>query len=363
MDPRIEAHADVLVDYSIEAEPGDEVLLLAGPNSAELTVALNRRLGEVGANVTQLGGHGRAQRAFLRAADPDAFETSEATLAAVEAADAVVAVRASTNAHETADVDPETTAAYRRARQPIQEALTEGRWLITQFPTPADAQAAGMSTEAYEDLVWSATNRDWREQYEFQERFVEILDPADEVRIVSGEATDVRMDVSGMHAVNDHGKNNVPAGEVFTAPNPDSVEGEVVFDVPVVRDGKEIEDARLVFEDGVVVEHSARGDEDALTGILDTDAGARRLGELGVGMNRGIDRFTRNTLFDEKMGDTVHLAIGRPIDECLPAGAELHDSAVHLDMIVDVSEDSRIEVDGEVVQRNGTFVFEDGFEG
>ena len=148
---------------------------------------------------------------------------------------------------------------------------------------------------------------------------------------------------------------------MFTAPVRDGVDGEVYFDLPLYRYGREIEDVRLTFEDGKVVEHSAGRNEDLLTGILETDAGARRLGELGIGMNRAIDRFTYNMLFDEKMGDTVHMAVGSAYEDCVPEENELNESAEHVDMIVDMSEDSVIEVDGEVVQRDGTFVFEDGF--
>jgi aminopeptidase len=192
---------------------------------------------------------------------------------------------------------------------------------------------------------------------------VEILDPADEVRIVSGDTTDVRMSVDGMDAANDYGEKNLPGGEAYTAPVPDSVEGEVLFDKPLIAQGREVTDARLVFEDGEVVEHSATKNEELLTQVLNTDEGARRLGELGIGMNRDIDRFTDNMLFDEKMGDTIHLAIGRALDWTVPEGQPKNESAVHQDMIVDMSEDSFIEVDGEVVQRDGTFRFEDGFGG
>jgi aminopeptidase len=235
--------------------------------------------------------------------------------------------------------------------------------VLTQFPAPADAQNAEMSTEAYEEFVWSAIGKDWEAQHEHQQQMVEKLDAGEEVRLVSGDTTDLTMSVAGMTTINDHAKNNLPGGEVFTAPVPDSVEGEVLFDMPLVHEGHVVEDAFLRFEDGEVVEHSASKNEDVLTDVLNTDEGARRLGELGIGMNRDIDRFTYNTLFDEKMGDTVHLAVGKAYDECVPEGVTTNQSATHVDMIVDMSEDSFIEVDGEIVQRNGTFRFEDGFEG
>ncbi|WP_264783424.1 aminopeptidase, partial [Haladaptatus sp. T7] len=222
---------------------------------------------------------------------------------------------------------------------------------------------AEMSTEAYEEFVYGAVNKDWDQQRKHQQQMVELLDPADEVRIVSGDTTDLTMSVSGMKTVNDYGEKNLPGGEVFTAPVPDSVEGEVLFDKPLVRQGSIVENVWLEFEDGEVVDFSAEKNEEVLAGILDTDEGARKLGELGIGMNRDIDRFTYNMLFDEKMGDTIHLAVGKAIEQTVPEGQPLNESATHVDMIVDMSEDSFIEVDGEIVQRNGTFKFEDGFEG
>jgi aminopeptidase len=363
MDPRIERQAEILVDYSIEAEAGDEVVVNAPPEAEDLVVAISAKLGERGANVTRSLGSSRAMRAYLNAIDTDDISEGAVDRAMTEAMDAVISIRANRNSHELSDVAREKMAAIRRENKEVHEIRMNKRWVLTQFPTEADAQSAELSTDAYEDFVWNAINRDWQEQYEHQAQFTEMLDDASEVHIVSGDTTDIRMNVEGMRAANDHGKHNMPAGEVFTAPNSESVEGEVLFDMPLVTDGREVENVRLVFEGGEVVEHSADRNEELLTSMLDTDDGARRLGELGIGMNRGIDQFTKNMLFDEKMGDTVHMAIGRAIDENVPEGKEGNDSAVHTDMIVDMSEESYIELDGEVVQRDGRFSFEDGFEG
>jgi aminopeptidase len=220
-----------------------------------------------------------------------------------------------------------------------------------------------MSTEAYENFVWDAIVRDWDAQREHQAGMVEILDAAEEVRIVSGDETDVRMSVAGNRTLNDYGEKNLPGGEVFTAPVPDSVEGSVLFDKPLYHNGREVEDAYLDFSGGEVVDHAASKNEEVLSAVLETDEGARRLGELGIGMNRGIDRFTYNMLFNEKMGDTVHMAVGSAYADTVGEGNERNESAMHVDMIVDMAEDSYIEVDGEVVQRDGTFRFEERFEG
>jgi len=273
-----------------------------------------------------------------------------------------VIARGGGNVTETSDVPPANTAAYKRAFKPVQEERLSKRWCLTQVPTSGHAQLAGMSTEAYENFVYDAVSLDWAAQREFQADMVELLDPADEVRIVAGEETDLTLSVAGNHALNDYGEKNLPGGEVFTAPVVDSVDGEIHFDMPLYRQGREIRDVRLTFEAGEVVAHSAGRNEELLTEIIDTDDGANRLGELGIGMNREIDRFTYNMLFDEKMGETVHLAVGAAYPETVGDDNAVNESAEHVDMIVDMSENARLEFDGEVVQRNGTFVSEDGFD-
>ncbi|SEQ85872.1 aminopeptidase [Natrinema salaciae] len=363
MDPRIREHAEIIATHSVDLEEGDNVVVDAHPVAEDLVVALHEVIGDRGANpitTSQRTGK-RQQRAYLRSSD-DEFDTPEHELALIRNTDVYIAIRSSDNVTQTSDVDPETSAAYQQAQRPILEERLSKRWCLTQYPAPANAQLAEMSTEGYENFVWDAVNKDWAEQRDHQEHMVEIMDPAEEVRIVSGDTTDVTMSVAGNPTINDHGEHNLPGGEVFTAPQPDSVEGEVLFDMPLYHQGREITDVHLVFEGGEVVSHSAAKNEGVLTEVLETDAGARRLGELGIGMNRDIDQFTYNMLFDEKMGDTVHMAVGRAYDDTVGEGNEANDSAVHVDMIVDMSEDSFIEVDGEVVQRNGTFRFEDGFE-
>ena len=362
MDPRIREHAEIIVDHSTDVQAGDNVVISAPSVAEDLAVALHEVVGDRGATPVYLASDSRARRAYLRSVDADDLETPTHTEALYEESDVLIRVRGEANATEQSDIAPDKQAAHSKANQPVQEAALSRRWCLTQYPSSGNAQLANMSTEAYENFVWDAVNKDWDAQREHQERMVEILDPADEIRIKSGETTDVRMSLDGMKTLNDYAEKNLPGGEVFTAPVPDSVEGEVLFDLPLYHQGREITDARLVFEGGEVVEHAAEKNEELLTEVLNTDPGASRLGELGIGMNRDIDRFTYNMLFDEKMGDTVHMAVGRAYDECVGEDREANESAVHVDMIVDMSEDSFIEVDGEVVQRDGTFRFEDGFE-
>ncbi|MFB6072056.1 MAG: aminopeptidase, partial [Halobacterium sp.] len=354
MDPRIQEHAELLVDHCTDVQQGDLVVVNAPAEAADLETAIYEKLGERGAMPIGLSMPTRAVRAFASNADTDDLVTADHALALVEEADVLLSVRAASNVAEMSDLDPESMQAFAKVNEPIQEASMECRIAGTQYPAAGNAQKAEMSTEAYEEFVYDAVNRDWDAQREFQAQLVEILDPAEEVRIVSGDTTDLTMSIAGNVAVNDDADDNLPGGEVFTAPVPDSVEGEVLFDKPVMGMGREIRGARLEFEDGEVVAHDADQHADVLASIVETDEGSRRVGELGIGMNRAIDRFTYNMLFDEKMGDTVHLALGFAYEETVGDGNEQNQSAVHKDMIVDVSEDSYIEVDDEVVQRNGT---------
>ena len=359
MDPRVREHAETIADHSIELSSGDDLVIHMPPEAEDLAVALHEIAGDRGANPVYLNNTRRAQRAFLRASE--AFTEPAHRKALYEAADKFVISRGGANATERADVGPETMADYNRTNRPVAEKRLESTWCLTQYPDSGHAQLAGMSTEAYENFVWDAVSLDWDEQEAFQEQLVEILADASEVHIQSGE-TDVTMSIAGNDALNDTGKANLPGGEVFTAPVKASVEGTVHFDKPVYQQDREVRDVRLRFEDGRVESFSAGQNEDVLDGILNTDEGARYLGELGIGMNRSIDRFTYNMLFDEKMGDTVHMAVGNAYPATVGEENTLNESAQHVDMIVDMSEDSVIEVDGEVVQRDGTFVFEDGFE-
>ena len=356
----------MIADHSTDISAGDRVVIMLPPAAEDLAVALHEVCGDRGATPVYVNNSDRASRAFLRASaaaadgDPE-FETPEHHLALHEAADVFVIARGGQNVTETSDVAPATNAAWRRAYKPVQRERLSKTWCLTQYPTPGHAQLAEMSTEAYERFVWDAVTMDWAAQREHQAQMKEILDAGSEVRIRSGAETELTMSVAGNETLNDYGEKNLPGGEVFTAPVRESVEGEVHFDMPLYRQGREIEDVRLTFEDGRVESFSAGRNEDVLASVLDTDEGARYLGELGIGMNRQIDRFSYNMLFDEKMGDTVHMAVGAAYPETVGAENEVNESAEHVDMIVDMSDDSTIEVDGETVQRDGTFVFEDGF--
>jgi len=363
MDERTQEHADVLVDWSARIDPGDDVVLSVDEGAHDLAVAVAEKLGDRGANLVTSYRSDEIQRAYLQAHDDDFDADPDYEQALYENADSVLVLKGTRNTAGMADVPDDRQQAFARAREEVREARLATDWVSTLHPTRALAQGAGMAFEEYREFVYDATLRDWESLAAEMDRLKTILDRGDEVHI-DAPGTDLTLSIAGRTAVNSaasvaYDSHNLPSGEVFTAPA--DAEGEVTFDVPMTVRGTRLRDVHLVFEDGDVVEHAAAAGEETLAALLETDAGARRLGELGVGMNRGIDRYTDNILFDEKMAETIHLALGRAYDACLPEGEAGNDSAIHVDLIAETSDEATLSVDGEVIQRDGVFRWEDGF--
>jgi aminopeptidase len=364
MDQRVHEHAELLVDWSARITGGEDVIVSVSEGAHDLAVAVAGALGERGANLLALYGSDEVQRAYLRAAegfeaDPD-YERE-----LFERADAYLRLGGGRNTAALADVPESARREYDRAREGIREARFSTDWVSTVHPTRSLAQAAGTAFEEYREFVYGAVLRDWEALAEEMSRLKEILDAGSEVRI-ERPGTDLTMSIAGRTAVNSaasvaYDSHNLPSGEVFTAPVADSVEGEVVFDVPMTIRDRRVRDVRLTFEGGKVVDYAAAAGGSAIAAVLDTDEGARRLGELGIGMNRGIDRPTDSIMFDEKMAGTVHVALGRAYDACPPADETGNESATHTDLITDMTRDGRLIVDGDVIQENGVFRWEEGF--
>ncbi|MHB9287202.1 aminopeptidase [Halobacteriales archaeon Cl-PHB] len=368
MDPRIRDHAETIVDWSARIEAGDDVVVSVGEGAHDLAVAVAEHLGTIGANMVTHYSSGEVHSAYLRHADDEFDPDPDYELCQFEQADSVLFLAGKRNTAEGADVPGERRQALGQARQEIREAYLATDWVRTLHPTRALAQQAEMSYSTYQDFVYDAVLRDWESLADEMAQLKEILDDGTEVRLVKeSDDTDISMSIANRNAINSaasvaYDSHNLPSGEVFTAP--DDPEGEVTFDVPMTIRNRQVRDVRLTFEDGEVVDWAAVQGEDAITEVVETDEGARRLGELGIGMNRGIDRPTDSILFDEKMGGTVHLALGRAYEDCLSDGEEGNQSAVHTDLITDMREaGTELLVDGEVVQRDGTFRWEDGFDG
>jgi aminopeptidase len=358
-DERLEKLARLLVEYSIGAGEGEQVVVAGGVAAEPLIKEVYRSILEVGAvpiPQVQLPG---MQEVFFRHAKPNHYESTPPVIRAMyENADAFISIMAPRNTKALAAVDPQKQQALGKRDKALQDlVLAKDRWALTLFPTEALAQESEMSLEDYEEFVFAAMalNEDdpvryWREKAGEQGRLIERLETADEVRI-TGPGTDLTLSIKGRKFLNGDGMHNMPCGEVFTGPVEDSANGEVYFGIPVAVGGREVSGVRLRFEAGKVVEASAEKGEEYLNAMLDADEGARYLGELGIGTNYSIPRATRNILFDEKLGGTVHLAVGRSYEK---TGGK-NESSVHWDLICDLREGGELYADGELLQEGGKF--------
>jgi aminopeptidase len=364
-DPRQRALAEILVRYSTKVQPGD-VTVIQSTTTAEPLIQ------EIYEEVLRAGGHpvfqitpDGAQAAFYELASDEQLEFVAPPQAwTYTDSDVRIAVMAEANTRALTRSDPAKQARAQKARKPLLESAMKRsadgthRWALTLYPTHAFAAEADMSLAQYEEFFYRAClayDDDpvtaWERQSEQVRRLAEWMNGREEVHVV-GPGTDIRLNVAGRHWIPCYGSHNMPDGEFFTGPVEDSVNGEVSFSFPAVYGGREVTGVRFKFEDGKVVDASADRGEDYLHEMLDTDPGARRLGELGIGTNYGIAEATKEVLLDEKLGGTVHMAIGASY----PESGGVNDSAVHWDMVCDLRRGGSITVDGQELQRDGQFV-------
>jgi aminopeptidase len=282
----------------------------------------------------------------------------------IEGVDVRIGFYATWNTKSLTSVDPARQARFSRARRPLSDrtleraARGELRWVLSAYPALAAAQDAAMSLEEYEEFVYTAAflDRDdpvgeWRRFAERIESVAAFLRARSELRIVA-EDTDLTLGVSGRTWMASSGQENFPDGETFTGPVEDATEGTIRFTYPAVFQGREVHDVRLRFEAGRIVEATAARGQDFLDGMIGMDEGARRVGEFAFGLNDAVSVFTRNILFDEKIGGTVHLALG----QAYPETGGLNKSALHWDMICDLRQGGEVYADGELVYRGGRFL-------
>ena len=356
-DPRVEQYAALLVETCVDVQPGWQVLVNGGILARPLLEAVSRAIGRRGAYVIQrpsLAGTTINVPWALEAPDELLDELSGIEAYAYKHADALIVIEAPENTRELSAVPPERLARIQAGLRPhVERVLTmDLAWVGCQYPTPALAQDAELSVAAFADFLYGACLLDWDAERERMQRYADRFDAAEEVRLVA-DGTDLRLSIAGRSMYVDAGGANMPGGEFFTSPIEDSAEGEIAFtEFPAVYAGREARGIRLRFEAGVVVDASAEANEDFLLDRLDLDEGSRRLGELGIGCNPGITRHMRNTLFDEKIDGTIHLALGNG----LPNVGGTNFSQLHWDIVKEMRRpDARIDLDGETVQEAGTW--------
>jgi aminopeptidase len=364
-DQRAEALAKILVQYSTKVEE-DDVCVIQGATSAEALVlaVYEEVLRAGGLPIVQMAPEEGMASYYRLASDKQLEWLAPPSVWIAENADVRIAILSEDNTRALSNVDPAKQARAQQARKPLMDVTmkrsAEGsyRWVLTAFPTHGMAGEAAMSLSEYEDFYYEAclaTDGDpvtaWARTSDETERLAEWIQGKEEVHITA-PGTDIKLNVAGRTWIPCTGRHNMPDGEFFTGPVEDSVAGEVSFSFPAVYGGREVSGVRFRFEGGKVVDASAQQGEAYLLEMLDTDEGARRLGELGIGTNYGIATGTREILLDEKIGGTIHMAIG----QSYPESGGVNDSAVHWDMVCDLRQGGRITVDGGDFQVDGRFV-------
>ncbi len=358
-DPRIENFAKLLAHYSIYAKKGETIGVEGPDTTAPLMEAVYEQLLRAGAfPIIRMSPVGLTEIFMKQGQDLHFDQLPPFEMAYAKSVDGTIRIMGSANTRALSATDPNRMARFARARKPVRKILLAKKWALTLFPTEAYAQDAEMSLREFEDFVYRANllHLDnpvaaWQAEEVKQKKLISKLRNADEVRIV-GPDTDLRMSVKGRTFIPSVATHNVPSGEIFTGPVETSAEGYIRYDFPVCEGGREIDGIRLVFKKGLVVEATADKNQDYLRKMLDMDPGAKRLGELGIGTNYDIQRHIKNILFDEKIGGTIHLALGESYEE---TGGK-NKSALHWDMIKDLRQEGTLYVDGKPFQKNGKFV-------
>lgn len=363
-DPRMVKLAELLVHYSVEIKPGDWVMVRGDVAAEPLVAEVVQQVVRAGGRPTILLSSDTIEEAFLREASTEVLEwVSPVNEMLYEQADVLMSLRAASNTRALTGIDPQKERIRAVANRGLTEtymrrsAAKELRWVGTQYPCPAYAQEADMSLNDYEDFVYSATfcDRDdpvaaWLNVHNQQQKIIDWLEGKQLVTVKSPNA-DLTLSIEGRTFINSDGKKNMPSGEVFTGPVEDSANGWVAFNYPAIRGGREVEGVRLEFKDGKVIQASAKKNADYLLTQLDSDEGARYLGEFAIGTNYGITRFTKSILYDEKIGGSFHMAVGAGY----PETGSVNKSSIHWDFICDIQTDSEIRVDGELLYKDGQF--------
>jgi aminopeptidase len=352
-DPRVRRLADILVNYSTGVRRGSKVKIRLIDEGLPLLKEVYRLCIKNGAHVRVDMGSSDLDQIFIKhASNAQLSYVPSLTMAEAKWLDCHISIMGLNNTKYMTNVDPRRMVKRSQVLRPVSSYIVNNKkWVFCNFPSHALAQDAGMSLEEYEDFLYSACNVNWRLMSAKQIRLKKVLDRGRMVRIL-GPGTDLCFSITGRRAVKCDGKMNMPDGEVFIAPDEKTTHGHITYDYPAVHRGKEVEGIRLVFSRGRVTQATARTNQSYLNAMINSDPGARRVGEFGIGTNYAIKTFTKDILFDEKIGGTVHLALGMAYKE----GGGRNKSAIHWDMIKDLRKGGSIEVDGRTIQKNGKFL-------
>ncbi|MCE5252719.1 MAG: aminopeptidase [Actinomycetia bacterium] len=353
-DPRLDKLAASLLDYSLDLQPGERVSIEGESGSIDLMIALVEAAYARGAVPFVEIADERLQRAWLLGATREQMDLRVSwEMNRVKDVEATLSVLAGANASELADVPGSVLEASHLAAEPLMELHLKKKWVLLRYPTPSAAQAAGMSTKAFEDFCLDVSTLDYARMDRAMDPLVDLMSRTDRVR-VTAPGTDLSFSIKGIPILKAAGKNNIPDGEIYTAPVRESVNGTISFNTPSLEDGVTYERMRLTFKDGRVVESDA-GEPERLRMMLDTDEGSRYLGEFALGVNPRIERPMKDTLYDEKIGGSIHVALGRAYEEADNGNR----SSIHWDLVLIQTPEwggGEIYFDDVLVRKDGRFV-------
>jgi len=362
VDPRVETVARILVDYSVKVKPNQLVRIAGAPEGAPLILAVYQKVLERGAHpFLQLELDEAGELLYRYASNAQLDYVPPFRKDVIEQIDAAIGIWTDVNTKHLSNADPAKQSRRATALRPLSDrfldraAKKELHWTGTIYPTQAFAQDAEMSLREFEDFVYNGCLvhepdpiKAWKKISREQQRIVDWLNKARKIHVV-GPDTDLKLEVTGRKWIKCDGHENFPDGEIFTGPIEDSLNGHITYTYPACAYGREVEDVCLWFKDGKVVEATAAKNEEFLLKMLKTDKGARYVGEFAFGTNYGIQRFTKNTLFDEKIGGTIHLALGKGY----PESGSKNQSAIHWDMVCDLRQGGEVRVDGTLFLKDG----------
>jgi len=352
-DPRIVAYAKVLTDHSIDIKKGDLIEINANIEARPLVLELCKNILKKGATPRlNVGMPGFNYTYYKHAPDSVLRQYPKIAEYSTKNTAGIISIFSPDNTRELNNVDANKVSQRMKIVKPISELrLKQNNWVLCAFPTSALAQEADMSLEEFEDFVYSAVNVDYNKMKKEQLKIKALYDRSNEIHVV-GPETDLYVNIEGRQGILCCGNRNVPDGEVFIGPVETKTEGHISYSFPAIYQGRSVEGVKLLFKKGKAIKATAEKNEAFLNKILDTDKGARYLGEFSFGLNYGIKQHIKEILFDEKIGGTIHLALGMAYKE----GGGKNDSAVHWDMIKDMRRDGKVFFDGKLVYKNGKFI-------
>lgn len=355
-DPRVEKLANTLVNYSTKVKKGEYVKIAGSTQAKPLILELYKAVLKKGAYPRLDISFPEIEYIYFKNASQEQLKYfPKLTMNEIKNIQVYIGIGAPYNTRELSNINPKKITLRRKITQPISDYIVNGKPEIrrcsTDFPTTALAQDAEMSLEEYQNFLFSATNINWQKEKKRILKINSLFEKSNHVQII-GEETDLKLSIKGKNSVADCGEENMPGGEVFMAPVRESLNGFIKFTYPSIYMGREVSDIYLEFKNGKVINYDASKNKNLLKIVLNTDKNSSYVGELGIGCNPRIKKFTKNLLFDEKINATIHLALGMAYKE----NGGGNDSAIHWDIVKDLRKNGKLILDNKIIQKNGKWL-------